>query len=53
MTARVAVGSGSLSRACALGGPDGRSLVVCTAPSWRPGPRAGRIEVTSVDVPAA
>lgn len=53
VTARVAVGSGSLSYACALGGPDGRSLFVCTAPSWRPGPRAGRIEVSPVEVPAA
>lgn len=53
VTARVAVGSGSLSYACALGGEDGRTLFVCTAPGWRPGPRAGRIEVTEVDVPAA
>jgi sugar lactone lactonase YvrE len=53
VTARVAVGSGSLSYACALGGPDGRTLFVCTAPSWRPGPRAGRIEVAAIDVPAA
>ncbi|MGY1836620.1 SMP-30/gluconolactonase/LRE family protein [Blastococcus sp. SYSU DS0510] len=53
VTARVAVGSGSLSYACALGGDDGRSLFVCTAPSWRPGPRAGRIEAVRVDVGAA
>jgi sugar lactone lactonase YvrE len=53
VTARVAVGSGSLSYACALGGPDGRTLFVCTAPTWRPGPRAGRIEVAHVAVPAA
>jgi sugar lactone lactonase YvrE len=53
VTARVAVGSGSLSYACALGGEDGRTLFACTAPSWRPGPRAGRIEVARVDVPAA
>jgi len=52
VTGRVAVGSGSLSYACALGGPDGRSLFVCTAPTWREGgPRAGRIEVAQVDVP--
>ena len=53
VTARVAVGTGALSYACALGGDDGRTLFVCTAPSWRPGPRAGRIEVARVDVPAA
>ena len=53
VTARVAVGSGSLSYACALGGDDGRTLFVCTAPSWRPGPRAGRIEVARVAVGAA
>jgi sugar lactone lactonase YvrE len=39
--------------ACALGGDDGRTLFVCTAPSWRPGPRAGRIEAVRVDVGAA
>ena len=49
VTGRVAVGSGSLSYACMLGGEDGRSLFVCTAPSFRPGPRAGRIEVVQVD----
>jgi sugar lactone lactonase YvrE len=53
VTARVAVGTGSLSYACALGGEDGRTLAVCTAPSWRPGPRAGRIETALVEVPAA
>ncbi|MGY2066032.1 SMP-30/gluconolactonase/LRE family protein [Blastococcus sp. SYSU DS0619] len=53
VTGRVAVGSGSLSYACALGGDDGRTLFVCTAPSWRPGPRAGRIEVATVVVGAA
>lgn len=53
VTARVPVGTGSLSYACALGGEDGRTLFVCTAPSWRPGPRAGRIEVAPVAVPAA
>ncbi|WP_347056960.1 SMP-30/gluconolactonase/LRE family protein [Blastococcus sp. HT6-30] len=53
VTGRVAVGSGSLSYACALGGDDGRTLFVCPAPSWRPGPRAGRIETARVDVGAA
>jgi sugar lactone lactonase YvrE len=53
VTARVAVGTGSLSYACALGGDDGRTLFVCTAPSWRPGQRAGRIETARVDVGAA
>jgi hypothetical protein len=52
ITGRVAVGSGSLSYACALGGDDGRTLFVCTAPTWAEGgPRAGRIEVAPVDVP--
>ncbi len=51
---RVAVGSGSLSYACTLGGDDGRTLFVCTAPTWREGgPRAGRVEVARVDVPRA
>ena len=54
ITGRVAVGSASLSYACALGGDDGRTLFVCTAPSWAEGgPRAGRIEVAPVDVPGA
>lgn len=53
VTDRVAVGSGSLSYACALGGADGRTLFVCSAPSWRPGPRAGRIEAVQVPVPGA
>lgn len=51
VTERVSVGSGSLSYACMLGGADGRTLFVCTAPSWRPGPREGRIETAQVDVP--
>jgi sugar lactone lactonase YvrE len=50
VTDRVAVGSGSLSYACMLGGEDGRTLFVCSAPSWKPGPREGRIEVVQVDV---
>ncbi|MGY2130377.1 SMP-30/gluconolactonase/LRE family protein [Blastococcus sp. SYSU DS0617] len=54
ITGRVVVGSGALSYACALGGDDGRTLFVCTAPSWaQGGPRAGRIEVAPVDVPGA
>jgi sugar lactone lactonase YvrE len=43
--------------ACMLGGPDGRMLFICTAPSVVPGEvkalKAGRIEVTQVDVPGA
>jgi len=53
VTARVAIGSGSLSYACMLGGDDGRTLFVCTAPSWRPGLRQGRIEVAQVEVARA
>jgi sugar lactone lactonase YvrE len=54
VTDRVQVASGSLSYACALGGPDGRTLFVCTARSFQPGAeRTGRIEVAQVDVPAA
>jgi sugar lactone lactonase YvrE len=54
VTGRVQVGSGSLAFACALGGDDGRTLFVCTAPTFRPGgPRAGRVEVARVEVPAA
>ena len=51
---RVPVGSEQLSYACMLGGDDGRTLFVCTAPTWAPGgPRAGRIETARVDVPHA
>ncbi|MGY1831252.1 SMP-30/gluconolactonase/LRE family protein [Geodermatophilus sp. SYSU D01180] len=54
VTGRVPVGSGSLSYACTLGGDDGRTLFVCTAPTWAEGgPRAGRVEVARVDVPRA
>jgi sugar lactone lactonase YvrE len=54
VTGRVEVASGSLSYACTLGGPDGRTLFVCTAPTWQEGgPRAGRIEIAEVDVPRA
>ncbi len=43
--------------ACMLGGPDRRTLYVCTAFTSEPGParrdRAGRIEAVEVDVPGA
>ena len=43
--------------ACMLGGPEGRTLFLCTARSFDPGEtrvqRAGRIEVLEVDVPGA
>jgi sugar lactone lactonase YvrE len=43
--------------ACMLGGPDRRTLYVCTAPSHIPertrAARAGRIEAVTVDVPGA
>jgi sugar lactone lactonase YvrE len=43
--------------AVALGGPDGRSLFVCTSGSWIPEEardlRNGQVVVTTVDVPAA
>lgn len=43
--------------ACMLGGPEGRHLFVCTAEGFEPEAarvaRAGRIEVTEVDVPHA
>ncbi|GAB3200180.1 SMP-30/gluconolactonase/LRE family protein [Geodermatophilus arenarius] len=54
VTGRVPVGSGSPSYACTLGGDDGRTLFVCTAPTWAEGgPRAGRVEAARVDVPRA
>ena len=47
----------SLAYACALGGPDRRTLFVCTAETHDPEQcvqkRSGRIEVTTVDVPGA
>lgn len=56
VTDRVSVSSGSRSYACMLGGEDGRTLFVCTAPSINPaehdGP-SGRIELAPVDVPHA
>jgi sugar lactone lactonase YvrE len=43
--------------ACALGGPDGRDLLICAAPSVDPavniGQRRGRLFITRVEVPAA
>jgi sugar lactone lactonase YvrE len=43
--------------ACMLGGPDRRTLFVCTAPTFQPAEnvklRQGRIEVTQVSVPGA
>ena len=43
--------------AVALGGPDGRDLFVCTAPSWVPGEaariRGGAVQRTRVGIPAA
>ncbi len=50
VTERVRIGSGSLSYACMLGGAGGRTLFVCTAPTYLPGPRQGRIEVVEVEV---
>jgi sugar lactone lactonase YvrE len=51
----VAVDSGTF--ACALGGQDGRTLFVCSAPTHEPAEtvtlRGGRILATTVDVPAA
>jgi sugar lactone lactonase YvrE len=51
----VAVDSGTF--ACALGGQDGRTLFVCSAPTHEPAEtvtlRGGRILATMVDVPAA
>ena len=43
--------------ACMLGGPDGRTLFLCTAPTFEPEEakrrRGGRIEIVQVDVPGA
>ncbi|MFI5314997.1 MAG: SMP-30/gluconolactonase/LRE family protein [Myxococcota bacterium] len=47
----------ALAYACALGGPDRRTLFICTAETHDPiqcvSKRTGRIEVTTVDVPGA
>lgn len=54
VTARVAVEHDAF--ACMLGGPDGRTLFICTAPDSDPaktGGRGGRIETVEVEVPRA
>jgi sugar lactone lactonase YvrE len=54
VTARIAASQPVY--ACALGGPDGRTLFMITAPRYGEdcrGTGLGRIEVTEVDVPAA
>jgi sugar lactone lactonase YvrE len=54
VTARVELSSGLASYAVALGGDDGRTMFVCSAPVERLiGPLEGRIVVARVDVPAA
>jgi sugar lactone lactonase YvrE len=54
MTASVRASSGSNAYACMLGGDDGRTLFVCSAPGLRPtDPPAGRIEIARVDVARA
>jgi sugar lactone lactonase YvrE len=41
------------AQACALGGPDGRTLYVCSSLSHEPDDRRGAILATRVEVPAA
>ena len=54
MTANIRVSSGSNAYACMLGGDDGRTLFVCSAPGLNPtDPPAGRIEIARVDVERA
>jgi sugar lactone lactonase YvrE len=54
MTANVRVSSGSNAYACMLGGDEGRTLFVCSAPGLKPtDPPAGRIEIAHVDVERA
>ena len=57
VTGRVAVGSGSLSYACMLGGDDGRTLLMCAAPDFyehnRAPVREAVLLATEVDVPHA
>lgn len=54
ITATVRASSGSNAYACMLGGDDGRTLFVCSAPGLKPtDPPAGRIEVAHVDVERA
>ena len=54
VTERIKVES---AYAVALGGPDGRDLFVCTAPSWVPEEaarlRGGAVLRTRVEIPAA
>ncbi|MFN8102940.1 MAG: SMP-30/gluconolactonase/LRE family protein [Acidimicrobiia bacterium] len=54
---RVQVGGANKAVACALGGPDRRTLFVCTSASVLPAEcikeRRGRIECVDVDVPGA
>ena len=51
----VATGRGTF--ACALGGPDGRTLFICTADAHEPDlartAQSGRIETIEVDTPGA
>jgi sugar lactone lactonase YvrE len=53
----VQVDGGQQAYACALGGPDGRTLFVCAASSSQPADciasRDGRIVTVPVEVPAA
>jgi sugar lactone lactonase YvrE len=55
LTQAVEVSEGNLSFACMLGGPDGRDLFICSAPSFRraqtEAQRRGRIERVRVEVP--
>ena len=54
MTANARVSSGSNAYACMLGGDDGRTLFVCSAPGLKPtDPPAGRIEIAHVEVERA
>lgn len=51
---RVRLGSGNTSYAVMLGGEDGRTLFVCSAPGLMPAATgSGRIEICRVDVPHA
>ena len=54
VTHRIAIENEAF--ACMLGGPEGRTLFVCTAGSSNPAEthtRTGRIEVVEVEVPRA
>ena len=54
---RRAVHGSSLAYACALGGPDRKTLFICTASTHHPAEcvekRGGKIETVNVDVPGA